>query len=131
MVKKGTVLTPHADYCLPGITRVTVSIIRFQLEQLGPVYTSASFQFRAHKKLYFFKDIFVVFGHQYSFQGSSGFTVFKFSWRSILLDIHIKYFFSENAGMVLSAFIWYRDFDIIWSWVVSFNSLFYMFELLD
>jgi len=24
MVKKGTVLTPHADYCLPGITRVTV-----------------------------------------------------------------------------------------------------------
>ncbi|KAG2540605.1 hypothetical protein PVAP13_9NG576300 [Panicum virgatum] len=79
MVKKGTVLTPHADYCLPGITRVTVSIIGFQLEQLGPVYTSAYFQFRAHKKLYFFKDIFVVFGHQYSFQGSSGFTVFKFS----------------------------------------------------
>ncbi|KAF8720980.1 hypothetical protein HU200_023389 [Digitaria exilis] len=24
MVKKGTVLTPHADYCLPGITRATV-----------------------------------------------------------------------------------------------------------
>ncbi|CAN6295037.1 unnamed protein product [Urochloa humidicola] len=24
MVKKGTVLTPHADYCLPGITRGTV-----------------------------------------------------------------------------------------------------------
>jgi branched-subunit amino acid aminotransferase/4-amino-4-deoxychorismate lyase len=35
MVKKGIVLTPHADYCLPGITRATVSIIRFQLEQLG------------------------------------------------------------------------------------------------
>lgn len=42
MVKKGIVLTPHADYCLPGITRATVSIIRFQLEQLGPIYTSAS-----------------------------------------------------------------------------------------
>ncbi|OEL37543.1 Branched-chain-amino-acid aminotransferase-like protein 2 [Dichanthelium oligosanthes] len=25
MVKKGTVLTPHADYCLPGITRATLS----------------------------------------------------------------------------------------------------------
>lgn len=24
MVKKGRVLTPHADYCLPGITRATV-----------------------------------------------------------------------------------------------------------
>lgn len=24
MVKKGFVLTPHADYCLPGITRATV-----------------------------------------------------------------------------------------------------------
>ena len=25
MVKKGCVFTPHADYCLPGITRATVS----------------------------------------------------------------------------------------------------------
>jgi hypothetical protein len=25
MVKKRRVLTPHADYCLPGITRATVS----------------------------------------------------------------------------------------------------------
>ena len=25
MVKKGRVFTPHADYCLPGITRATVS----------------------------------------------------------------------------------------------------------
>ncbi|PNX88622.1 branched-chain-amino-acid aminotransferase-like protein 2-like, partial [Trifolium pratense] len=24
IVKKGRVLTPHADYCLPGITRATV-----------------------------------------------------------------------------------------------------------
>jgi branched-subunit amino acid aminotransferase/4-amino-4-deoxychorismate lyase len=32
MVKKGIVLTPHAEYCLPGITRATVSLIRFQLE---------------------------------------------------------------------------------------------------
>ena len=24
MVKNGVVLTPHADYCLPGITRATV-----------------------------------------------------------------------------------------------------------
>lgn len=24
MVKKDRVLTPHADYCLPGITRATV-----------------------------------------------------------------------------------------------------------
>jgi hypothetical protein len=31
MVKKGIVLTPHADYCLPGITRATVSIIIFQV----------------------------------------------------------------------------------------------------
>lgn len=32
MVKKGTVMTPHADYCLPGITRATVSYI-CQLER--------------------------------------------------------------------------------------------------
>jgi branched-subunit amino acid aminotransferase/4-amino-4-deoxychorismate lyase len=31
MVKKGIVLTPHADYCLPGITRATVSIIKFHM----------------------------------------------------------------------------------------------------
>ncbi|TYH80013.1 hypothetical protein E1A91_D03G094000v1 [Gossypium mustelinum] len=24
LVKKGRVLTPHADYCLPGITRATI-----------------------------------------------------------------------------------------------------------
>jgi branched-subunit amino acid aminotransferase/4-amino-4-deoxychorismate lyase len=53
MVKKGTVLTPHADYCLPGITRATVSIVRFQLEQLGAVYTSASFQLESTQKMYF------------------------------------------------------------------------------
>lgn len=27
VVKKGRVLTPHADYCLPGITRATVSCV--------------------------------------------------------------------------------------------------------
>jgi hypothetical protein len=37
MVKKGIVLTPHADYCLPGITRATVSLIIFQLEILGTI----------------------------------------------------------------------------------------------
>jgi hypothetical protein len=29
LVKKGRVLTPHADYCLPGITRATVSCVYF------------------------------------------------------------------------------------------------------
>lgn len=29
LVKKGHVLTPHADYCLPGITRATVSCVYF------------------------------------------------------------------------------------------------------
>lgn len=29
LVKKGRVLTPHADYCLPGITRATVSFTKF------------------------------------------------------------------------------------------------------
>lgn len=37
MVKKGRVLTPHADYCLPGITRATVMELvvkeRFALEE--------------------------------------------------------------------------------------------------
>lgn len=31
LVKKGRVLTPHADYCLPGITRATVSGMNFCL----------------------------------------------------------------------------------------------------
>lgn len=31
LVKKGRVLTPHADYCLPGITRATVSFTDFPL----------------------------------------------------------------------------------------------------
>ena len=29
LVKKGHILTPHADYCLPGITRATVSCVYF------------------------------------------------------------------------------------------------------
>jgi hypothetical protein len=37
MVKKGIVLTPHADYCLPGITRATVSLIIFQFKILGTI----------------------------------------------------------------------------------------------
>ncbi|XP_062073413.1 uncharacterized protein LOC133777714 isoform X3 [Humulus lupulus] len=32
VVKKGHVLTPHADYCLPGITRATVSCFTFYLQ---------------------------------------------------------------------------------------------------
>jgi len=31
LVKKGRVLTPHADYCLPGITRATVSFMDIPL----------------------------------------------------------------------------------------------------
>ncbi|CAK9167489.1 unnamed protein product [Ilex paraguariensis] len=31
LVKKGRVMTPHADYCLPGITRATVSFRKFPL----------------------------------------------------------------------------------------------------
>lgn len=66
MVKKGTVFTPHADYCLPGITRATVSIIRFQLEQLGPVYTSASLE--KHRKEVFVEVFLLYLGT--SLQGS-------------------------------------------------------------
>jgi hypothetical protein len=29
LVKKGEISTPHADYCLPGITRATVSSLTF------------------------------------------------------------------------------------------------------
>lgn len=33
MVKKEQVFTPHADYCLPGITRATVSYIYFKTNE--------------------------------------------------------------------------------------------------
>lgn len=49
LVKKGRVVTPHADYCLPGITRATVSFINFahQMLQLFVLYDNgmASFLF--------------------------------------------------------------------------------------
>lgn len=33
LVKKGIVMTPHADYCLPGITRATVRIYIFHVKK--------------------------------------------------------------------------------------------------
>uniref|UniRef100_R7WGC9 Branched-chain-amino-acid aminotransferase-like protein 1 n=1 Tax=Aegilops tauschii TaxID=37682 RepID=R7WGC9_AEGTA len=35
MVRKGIVLTPHADYCLPGITHATVNLFIFHIEIIG------------------------------------------------------------------------------------------------
>lgn len=51
MVKKGVVSTPHAEYCLPGITRATVSLIRLQL---GNYQNSEFFMLPSLQMLIFF-----------------------------------------------------------------------------
>jgi hypothetical protein len=108
MVKKGIVLTPHADYCLPGITRATVSIIKFHMTWDQSIQLPV-FNLEQHTKTSFFVFFSVIFGTPMLFPRLKWFHNIK-----ILLNVDATRYYrniyvSETAGMVLSAFFLFLD----------------------